>query len=297
MKIARYVVLFIITLLVVSTIYTYLVAREQTFSKIDSLLENSRSVSGDAVRGEYVAIAAGCIACHTNFDEGGELLAGGVAITTPFGTFYSPNISSDEHAGIGKWSTDEFLLALAMGLSPDRKHYYPAFPYTSYTAMSIQDIVDLKAWLHTVLPVSPKAPDHEVVWPISMRFGLQFWKALYFEPLPANDVTDRGRYLVAGPGHCAGCHAPRNLLGGLRTRSLTGNSRGPDGNSVPGITSGDLAMWSVEDLELFFEIGITPAGDFTGGHMADVIEHGTGRMSLEDRSAIARYLLSEANRP
>jgi len=86
-------------------------------------------------------------------------------------------------------------------------------------------------------------------------------------------------------------------LGGLTSRSLTGNSRGPDGESVPGITAADLSEWSVEDLELFLEVGITLTGDFTGGHMADVIEYGTGQLSGEDRTSIAQYLLSEANNP
>jgi len=194
----------------------------------------------------------GCIACHTNFDDGGDPLAGGVSITTPFGTFYSPNITSDENAGIGKWTGDDFLIAMSVGLSPDDEHYFPAFPYTAYSVMSVQELVDLKAWLDTVEPVATKAPDHDIAW---------------------------------------------HLLRGLTNRSLTGNSRGPDGESVPGITSVDLSQWSVEDLELFLEVGITLSGDFTGGHMTDVIEYGTGQMSSEDRTSIAQYLLSEANNP
>jgi len=286
-----------IALLVAGCTYAYLLVNDQASIKITSLLAESEHINGDSKRGEYVAIIGGCIACHTNIDDGGEPLAGGVSITTPFGTFYSPNITSDENAGIGKWTSDEFLIAMSVGLSPDDAHYFPAFPYTAYSVMSVQELVDLKAWLDTVEPVATKAPDHDIAWLFSARAGLLLWKALFFDPLRTTNTADRGSYLVNGPGHCAECHSPRNLLGGLTNRSLTGNSRGPDGESVPGITSVDLSQWSVEDLELFLEVGITLSGDFTGGHMTDVIEYGTGQMSSEDRTSIAQYLLSEENNP
>ena len=286
-----------IALLVAGCTFAYLQVNDLESKKIRALLAESERISGDSKRGEYVAIMGGCIACHTNFDDGGEPLAGGVPIKTPFGTFYSPNITSDPNAGIGQWTIDDFLIAMSVGLSPDDKHYFPAFPYTAYSVMSVQELVDLKAWLDTVEPVTTKAPDHDVVWPISLRPGLLLWKALFFNPLRTTDTVDRGSYLVNGPGHCAECHSPRNRLGGLTSRSLTGNSRGPDGESVPGITAADLSEWSVEDLELFLEVGITLTGDFTGGHMADVIEYGTGQLSGEDRTSIAQYLLSEANNP
>ena len=85
----------------------------------------------------------GCIACHTNIDDGGDTLAGGVPINTPFGTFYSPNITSDMNAGIGKWTTEEFLIAMAVGVSPNKKHYFPVFPYTAYSVTTTQDLIDL----------------------------------------------------------------------------------------------------------------------------------------------------------
>jgi len=297
MKIARLFIVLSITLLVVGFTYAYLRVNESASLKINSLLAESKGISGDPKRGEYVAIMGGCIACHTNHADGGETLSGGVPILSPFGTFYSPNITSDETAGIGQWTTDEFLIAVSVGLSPNTEHYYPAFPYTAYSVMSTQDLVDLKAWLDTVEPVETKAREHSLIWPFSTRPGLLLWKALFFSPLRTIDPIDRGSYLVKGPGHCAECHSPRNLLGGLTNRSLTGNLRGPDGESVPGITSTDLSSWLIEDLELFLEVGITPSGDFTGGHMTDVIEYSTGLLSSKDRTSIAQYLLSEENKP
>jgi len=276
---------------------TILLVNDRESDKISSLASQSTRLVGNADRGEYVATMGGCVACHTDSANAGKLLAGGVPIATPFGTFYSPNITSDTSAGIGGWSDGDFLNAMTLGLSPEGEHYFPAFPYTSYSAMSMQDLLDLKAWLGTVEPVAEKAPPHDVFWPASFRPSLVFWKALFFDPLRKTEITNRGDYLVNGPAHCAECHSQRNLLGGLTNRALTGNTRGPDGDSVPGITTADLSDWVVEDLELFLEVGITPSGDFTGGHMADVIEYGTGQLTANDRTAIADYLMSEANTP
>lgn len=295
MKPLRLVIALLIALLVAGCTYAYLRVNDQTSIKINSLRAESKNLSGDSKRGEYVAFMGGCIACHTNIDDGGDMLAGGVPIKTPFGTFYSPNITSDLNAGIGKWTTEEFLIAMTAGVSPEQEHYFPVFPYTAYSVTTTQDLIDLKAWLDTVEPVSTQSPDHDLIWPFSIRSGLFLWKAMFFDPLTTIDTASRGSYLVNGPGHCAECHSPRNLVGGLTSRSMSGNSRGPDGESVPGITPEDLSTWSVEDIELFLEVGITPTGDFTGGHMTDVIEYGTSELTNEDRTSIAEYLLSKEN--
>ncbi len=68
-------------------------------------IDTQQNLTGDAEQGEYVVAMAGCMACHTDTENGGKPLAGGVAIESPFGTFYSPNITSDPTAGIGAWST------------------------------------------------------------------------------------------------------------------------------------------------------------------------------------------------
>ena len=291
-----------LTILVLATAYTFYLVNDRekdkllTTSRVTATNINER-LAGNTERGKYVAVMAGCVACHTDTDSGGKPLAGGVRIDTPFGNFYSPNITSDPVAGIGAWSTDDFVKAMSIGKSPTGDHYYPAFPYTSYSAMTTQDMLDLKAWLDTVEPVATPAPTHDVAWPFSQRLSLVPWKALYFDQLRKIDTQNRGNYLVNGPAHCAECHSSRNLLGGLSKLTLVGNKRGPEGNSVPGISTADLSDWTVEDLELFLEVGITPSGDFTGGHMADVIEFNTGLLTADDRTAIANYLLSEENHP
>ena len=250
---------------------------KKEFQRLQSV--TTQMLTGDAKRGAYVAITGGCIACHTDTDNGGALLAGGPPIATPFGTFYAPNITSDVTAGIGGWTIDDFTRALLLGRSPSNAHYYPAFPYTSYTAMSDQDIVDLKAWLDGVEPIPVPAPQHSVVWPFSNRALMIGWKVLFFDTDLQNEPSMRGSYLVRGPGHCAECHAARNMLGGVTRRSLSGNARGPDNHPVPGITHQDLSEWTFEDLTFFLEIGMTPDGDFTGGHMVQVIEYSTGKLN------------------
>ncbi len=252
--------------------------------------------AGDPERGESVARAAGCIACHTDTENGGALLAGGVELDSPFGTFVSPNITSDRFSGIGSWTVDMLAQALLNGRRPDGKHYWPAFPYTAYAVMQRQDIADLFAWLQSTDPIQEASPEHELRIPELARVGLGLWKTLYvpvdYQP---DRFSGRGEYLVEGPAHCAECHARRDLFGGVADRQLSGNSRGPEGASVPAITAVALRDWTIKDLEFFLEIGMTPEGDFTGGHMAAVIEQGTAHLSSADRQAMAAYLKSPAN--
>lgn len=295
MRVCRILFCLVTLLLSVGCVYAYWLVNDRAAERLGLLSAESLSVSGDPARGEYIAAIGGCVACHTNSDDGGKPLAGGLPVKTPFGTFYSPNITSDKTLGIGNWSMDDFMKAMTAGLSPNGEHYYPAFPYTSYSTMSVQDLVDLKAWLDTVDPVTAENTLHDVQWPVSNRGALLIWKAIYFDPLRSFDNNDRGNYLVNGPGHCGECHSPRQLSGGISDHSLSGNSNGPDGEPVPGITSIDLADWVAEDLELFLEVGMTPSGDFTGGHMADVIEYSTGQLTPDDRVAITKYLLSKRN--
>lgn len=253
-------------------------------------------IPGEPERGEIVARAGGCIACHTDSENGGKLLAGGVEIDTPFGTFVSPNISSDSQSGLGSWTMTMLAEALLNGRRPDMRHYWPVFPYPAYAAMTSQDVTDLYAWLQSTDPVSEASRKHELFVPDAARAAMGIWKALY---VPADYTPgvfkERGEYLVESSAHCAACHARRNILGGVPDRRLTGNSRGPSGASVPAITAIALEEWTLDDLVFFLEIGMTPGGDFSGGHMAKVIEQGTAHLPFTDLQAMAAYLKSSAN--
>lgn len=264
--------------------------------------DRNTALAGDAERGAYVIRLAGCIACHTDGKNGGTELAGGREFKTPFGVFRSPNITPDVKTGIGGWTLEAFSNAVTRGLRPDGGHYYPAFPYTSYTKMSDTDVADLKAYLDTVKPVSNPVADHDLPFPFSMRGGLGLWKSMYFndgkfQPSPDRSQSwNRGAYLANGPGHCAECHTPRTFLGGLdQAEAFHGAKQGPKGEKVPNITndpSRGIGKWNEMDVAFLLQMGLTPEGDSVGGSMGDVIRDGTAHFSPEDISALTDYLLS-----
>ncbi|MFQ5982351.1 MAG: c-type cytochrome [Woeseiaceae bacterium] len=253
-------------------------------------------------RGEYLIHAGGCIDCHTEDKDDAKPLAGGRSLESPFGTFYSPNITPDVETGIGAWSDQDFLNAFWEGVNPDEEHYYPAFPYTAYTAVSREDLLAMKAYLFSLEPVRQTTAEHELAWYISTRLAAGAWKRRYFEPArftPDASQTDqwnRGAYLVRHLAHCGECHTPRNNMGALQhDHELQGNPDGPDDEAIPNITSNPddgIGRWSSDDIEYFLDIGMLPDGDFVGSHMGAVIEHSTSKLSKEDRLAIASYLKS-----
>jgi len=86
-------------------------------------------LQGDVDRGADLARAAGCIACHTDTARGGAPLVGGVALETPFGTLYSPNLTTGPEHGIGGWTRAQFTRAVREGVSPNGQPCYLTFPY------------------------------------------------------------------------------------------------------------------------------------------------------------------------
>ncbi len=251
----------------------------------------------DLARGEIVFRAAGCASCHSAQDAVGEdklLLSGGRRFETEFGTFFAPNISSDPDVGIGSWSALDLANALIHGTGPEGQHYYPAFPYTSYTNMSANDVVSLHAFLSTLPAVADESVPHEVGFPFNVRRGLGAWKQLFMTPgwVVEGELTEQqrhGRYLVEALGHCGECHTPRNGLGGLtRDLWLTGAPNPSGSGRIPGLTS-DQLDWSEADIAEYLKSGFTPDYDSAGGEMVEVIEN-TSRLTDEDRLAIAAYL-------
>jgi mono/diheme cytochrome c family protein len=260
------------------------------------------AASGDPARGEYVLRLGGCVSCHTDEKNGGAFLAGGRAVSSPFGTFYTSNITPDPETGIGGWSMGAFVRAMTEGMSPRGHPYYPAFPYTSYTGMGLDDLVDLKAYLDTVKPVANEVPGHELPFPFGFRPLLKGWQLLFFDQGSSqsdperSEIWNRGAYLVNGPGHCVECHTPRNLLGASeRDRFLAGTRQGPEGKPVPNITPHEedgIGRWSRSDLTFALKTSILPDGDVFGGAMAEVVEDATSHWTDQDREAVAEYLLT-----
>lgn len=254
----------------------------------------------DVANGERLFHAGGCASCHTSVDTVTEpaILGGGLALETPFGTFRVPNISPHPDHGIGRWSMLDFVNAMHLGVSPDGRHYYPAFPYASYTRMRLEDLMDLKTYLDTLPQAQNLNQENELKFPWNVRAGIGLWKLLNLDPaavvsVPVDDPElVRGRYLVEGPGHCGECHTPRNWNGGLDYSRWLSGAANPDGEGrVPNITpdKNGLADWSRRDIEYYLSSGLTPDFDTVGGSMVEV-QANMARLPAEDRAAIAAYL-------
>jgi mono/diheme cytochrome c family protein len=253
----------------------------------------------DLANGKEMFYAGGCTSCHaTPGQDDKTRLGGGLGLKSPFGTFYVPNISPDPNDGIGKWSEADFVTAMTKGTSPDGRHYFPAFPYTSYQHMRIDDVRDLFAHLKTLSAVQGRVRDHDVPFPFNVRRMLGGWKFLFFdgkpfEPDPSKSAQwNRGAYLVNAPGHCAECHSPRNALGGIIAAQRFAGGPNPEGEGwVPNITQQGLKDYSEKDIEYLLETGNTPDGDSVGGAMAPVVRN-TSQLSPDDRAAMAVYVKS-----
>lgn len=253
-------------------------------------------------QGEYLFRAAGCANCHTDDKNKGAPLAGGRALQTPFGTFYTSNITPDPDTGIGRWSEADFLRALREGISPWGEHFYLAFPYTSYTQLTDADLRAIWTYLRSLKPVRQANKPHELPWYLRSRATLRIWKMLFFKPGPFQPQPDqssarnRGAYLVNAVTHCGECHTPRNLLGGFKkSRHLAGNPRGVDDTKAPNITPDrktGIGKWTENDLVYYLGTGATPDGDYAGDVMAEMIDNSTSYLTNDDRRAIAVYIKS-----
>jgi mono/diheme cytochrome c family protein len=250
--------------------------------------------------GKTMFYAGGCASCHATPNQDDKTkLGGGRGLKSPFGTFYVPNVSPDRNDGIGGWSEADFVTAMWKGTSPAGEHFYPAFPYTSYQHMRLEDLRDLFAYLKTLPPVQGKVRDHDLPIQFKFRRLLGGWKFLFldgqpFKPDPTKSAQwNRGAYLVNGPGHCAECHSPRNVLGGIIPSQRFAGGPDPEGGDgwVPNITQAGISDYSERDIERILETGDMPDGDSVGGAMTAVVEN-TSKLPAADRAAIAAYIKS-----
>jgi len=253
-------------------------------------------------RGAYIFAAADCGTCHTDIKNNGAPLAGGRALVTAFGTFYTPNITPDPVNGIGRWSLADFRHALRDGEGRNGEYLYPVFPFGSYTGMSDDDIADLYAYLMAQKPEPVPDKVDQIKFPFEFRPLLLAWRLLYFMPGPLPPVArespqwNRGRYLSEAVVHCQECHTPRNFLGALKTsgHAYAGNPNGPDRVRSPNITPDNdtgIGQWSLADIATVLKTGQTPNLDAVGRQMSDVVK-GTTLLTESDRLAIAVYLKS-----
>jgi len=265
-------------------------------------LVSSVVLAQDVAHGELLAGLGGCASCHT--EKGAAAYGGGYGIETSFGTFYGSNISPDVTTGIGDWSEADFVRAMRHGRAPSGRPYLPAFPYGSFTGMTDADLGDLFAYLNSQPPVVKENREHQASWLYRGRFAIGIWRISGLKKGPFEADADRspsfnrGAYLAEAVGHCGECHTPRNSVGvPKKGKYLAGNREPPEPG--PNITphSEGLEEWGESDWSTFLELGMLPDGDFVGGHMGELIEHGTARLTESDRAAIVEYLRSVDPKP
>ena len=253
--------------------------------------------------GLYMMRAADCMACHTQ--PGGTPFAGGRGIGTPFGTLYSSNITPDPDTGIGNWTDDQFYAALHDGIGHGVGYLYPVMPYTSYTKMTREDVLAIKAYLFTLKPVYAPALPNAMSFPFDIRPTLFVWRELFFRPgtfapNPAHSAQwNRGAYLVQGPGHCGECHSPRNALGGTETSaSLAGGQ--VQQWIAPNISSDPLSGIGARplgDIVAFLRTGADKRLGVAFGPMGEVVHDSLRYLTDEDVTSIAVYLKEGPDRP
>jgi mono/diheme cytochrome c family protein len=265
---------------------------------LSAMLAGPASAQGDAKRGLYLSKVGGCVGCHTEDKEKAPPYAGGRALQTPFGTFYGPNITPHPQAGIGRWSEQDFIRAMRLGVRPDGAPYFPSFPYPSFTQITDEDLRHLWAYLRTLPQNSRANQPHDLRFPFGWRWLIRGWKWLFFSPGPfapdpaRNATLNRGAYLVKALGHCGECHTPRNFLGGPKKNRPLAGARLGENLVAPNLTPTRLKNYSDPELKELLTVGLKPDGDVLSESMSEVVQNTTSQLTPQDLDALIAYLRS-----
>src|ERR1700712_1646825 len=263
-----------------------------------AVISNAQAADPSVVaRGEYLARAGDCVACHTV--PAGKLFGGGRPMETPFGTLFTPNISSDKESGIGKWSAAEFYTMMHTGKSRTGELLYPAMPFASYTKVTRADSDAIFTYLLSTPPIAQPNRAHELRFPFNQRSLLYGWRALYFragefQPDSTQSVEwNRGAYLVEGLGHCSMCHTSINALGGSNQAAAFAGGLIPLQNwYAPSLTSSKesgLGDWPSHDVAALLGTGVSNRGAVFGP-MAEVVHNSLQYMNDDDIKAMSVFL-------
>ncbi|AUT62253.1 cytochrome c [Paraburkholderia terrae] len=254
-------------------------------------------------RGEYLAKAGDCIACHST--PHGKPFTGGLKMMTPMGAIYSTNITPDPETGIGQYSEDDFKRAMREGVAKDGHNLYPAMPYPSYAKVNDDDMHALYTYfMHGVAPIKQANREPDIKWPLNMRWPLKFWNMVFLEKGVYQDKTgkdvawNRGAYLIQGLGHCGSCHTPRGVAFQEKALDESGAlylSGSPIDNWFASNLTGEhnvgLGRWSEADVAQFLKTGANQHASAFGS-MTDVINNSTQALTDVDVAAMSRYLKS-----
>jgi mono/diheme cytochrome c family protein len=247
-------------------------------------------------RGEYLARAADCVVCHTV--ENGTPFAGGRAFILPFGTLYSTNITPDVDTGIGGYTDADFLNAVHKGMGRGGTKLYPAMPFASYTYMSNDDALAIKAYLFSLQPVHAPATPNTLVFPFNQRSLMGLWAVLFnpdvrFEPnAERSDAWNRGAYLAEAMGHCGECHTPRNLAFALDNRHKYAGAiqAGWRAYNITADQSSGIGPWSDADLAHYLSTGHADGRGTAAGPMGEAIDESMSHLAPSDITALVTYL-------
>lgn len=255
--------------------------------------------SSDLVaRGEYLTRAANCMPCHTA--PGGQPFAGGLPFKLPFGTLYAPNITPDAETGIGTWSDDDFVRAMHEGIAKDGTRLYPAFPYASYTLLSRDDVLAVKAYLFSLKPVKHTPPPNDLKFPFNQRWTMIFWDWLYnpdrrFQPDSSKSPAwNRGAYMVEALGHCGECHTPRNFLQATKSDQKFAGTviLGWRAYNITPDPQTGIGRWSEGELAEYLASGTSDGHGVAAGPMGEVTENSLRYLTHDDIEAMTTYLRS-----
>jgi mono/diheme cytochrome c family protein len=247
-------------------------------------------------RGEYLARAADCAACHTV--PGREPFSGGLAFKLPFGTIYSTNITADHETGIGDWSDNDFVRALHRGVAKDGSNLYPAFPYTSYAAMSRADAIAIKTYLFSLSPVHAPSIPNTLSFPFKYRWLMALWNLAFLDEYrfrvdpDLSPAENRGAYLATALGHCGECHTPRNFgFALIQRRQFSGETiQGWRAYNISSDAKMGIGSWSDQQLAEYLKTGHARGRGTASGPMAEVVTNSLQFLTSEDISALVSYL-------
>jgi mono/diheme cytochrome c family protein len=254
------------------------------------------NLTSQLARGEYLARAADCTACHTI--PGHPAFAGGVPFKLPMGTIYSTNITADKDTGIGTWTDDDFVRALHAGVRKDGQPLYPAFPYTSYTALSRDDILAIKAYLFSLPVVHAPAKQNDLSFPFNQRMAISFWNVLFLDKKRFHTVAgesegwNRGAYLATALGHCAECHTPRNLAYGLKHGDeFAGQTlQGWKAYNITSDKNFGVGNWTDQQLADYLSKGHASGRGSASGPMGEAVENSLQYLTQRDIQALVTYM-------
>jgi alcohol dehydrogenase (quinone), cytochrome c subunit len=258
-------------------------------------------------RGAYLARLGDCAACHSI--PGQPAYSGGLRMAIPIGAIYTTNITPDSTHGIGRMSLEDFDRALRFGVAEGHS-LYPAMPFTSYFNTRPDDVAALYSYFkHGVAPAAVANRPNDIVFPLSMRWPLTFWRWLFApapKPFTASPGMDselaQGAYFVEGLGHCGECHTPRAVTMQVKASTPAGGDAYLSGAVIetyfaPSLRNGGagtVGAWSEEELAQFLQTGANAQG-IAFGSMSDVIVHSTQYLTAADALATAKYLKALRN--